>query len=109
MLAGKHLQPLMVCNARDLVRIFLATLSRPHREAFKVLILLERYFFIWSCDEKPPLAVPAVKLDFKSDMDCSHTNEQDKAFNSYGQWEGIQYPGPTAKKELQGCRFKAVG
>lgn len=47
----------------------MATLSRPHQEAFKVLILLERYFFIRSCDEKPPLAVPAVKFDLKSDMD----------------------------------------
>lgn len=45
----------------------------------KVFISLEHYFFLQCCDEKPPLAVLAVKLDLKSDMDLkSHKGSRTK-------------------------------
>lgn len=60
---------IMDCNAGDLARI--AWLLHPDHTGrpLKVLISLEHYFSLQCCDEKPFLAVLAVKLDLKSDMD----------------------------------------
>lgn len=58
----------------------MATLPRPHREAFQSFDPIGAlFFFLQCCDEKPPLAMPAVKLDLKSDTDLkSHKGSRTK-------------------------------
>jgi len=69
----------MDCNAEGLVGIAWLLCPDHTGRLFKVLMSSEHYFFLQCSDEKPPLAVPAAKLDLKPDIDLkSHKGSRTK-------------------------------